>query len=114
MILFFRLIIAALALLSFYTGYLGFRYGAVNSYYGFPDYPLYTHGSVILDSNFRFYNGLWFGVGLLLCWVFYKRQKTFQCDDFAIGSVCFRCNGPFSIASHLRRAFHNVCFFLAF
>jgi hypothetical protein len=72
---FFRFVLAVICLLCFFTGYLGYRYGAVNYYYGLPDNPAFTDGLRMLDSNFRFYNGLWFGIGFMLIWMILNAAK---------------------------------------
>lgn len=72
---FFRIVLAVISGLSFFTGWLGYRYGAVNYYYGLPDNPAFTPGLLMLDSNFRFYNGLWFGIGFILIWMIINAAK---------------------------------------
>ena len=72
---FFRIVLAVISGLSFFTGWLGYRYGAVNYYYGLPDNPVFTPGLLMLDSNFRFYNGLWFGIGFILIWMIINAAK---------------------------------------
>ena len=73
--IFFRIVLAVISGLSFFTGWLGYRYGAVNYYYGLPDNPVFTPGLLMLDSNFRFYNGLWFGIGFILIWMIINAAK---------------------------------------
>jgi hypothetical protein len=71
----FRIVLAAVCGLCFFSGWLGYRYGAVNYYYGLPDNPAFTPGLLMLDSNFRFYNGLWFGIGFILIWMIINVTK---------------------------------------
>ena len=73
--IFFRIVLAVISGLSFFTGWLGYRFGAVNYYYGLPDNPVFTPGLLMLDSNFRFYNGLWFGIGFILIWMIINAAK---------------------------------------
>ncbi len=72
---FFRTVLAIICVLCFYTGYLGYRYGAVNWYYGLPDNPVFTPGLRMLDSNLRFFNGLWVAIGLILLWMIPNAAK---------------------------------------
>mgnify|MGYP001806817870 CR=1 FL=1 len=65
----FRVVLALIAVGCLFSGYLGYRYGAVNDYYGLPYPHVFTSGLLMLDSNFRFYNGLWTGIGILLLWM---------------------------------------------
>jgi len=71
----FRTVLALITVLCFFTGYLGYRYGAVNYYYGLPGDPVFTPGLLMLDSNFRFYNGLWSGIGVILIWMIVNAAK---------------------------------------
>jgi len=45
----------------------------------------------MLESNFRFYNGLWLGIGIVLLWLIPRidREKT----TLRIIAVCFFCGG---------------------
>ncbi len=63
-----QLILGLIGIFTLYTAYLGFAYGAVNWYYGFPDGQKYSKGLLLLDSNLRFYSGLWLGIGIIILW----------------------------------------------
>lgn len=73
-----QLLLGLIGILAIYTAYLGFAYGAVNWYYGFADGQEYSKGFLMLDSNIRFYSGLWLGVGIVLFWLIprIEREKT--------------------------------------
>lgn len=62
-------VLGLIGIFTLYTAYLGFAYGAVNLYYGFPAGQEYSQGLRILDSNLRFYSGLWLGIGIILFWM---------------------------------------------
>lgn len=70
-----QLILGFVSMLAFYTAYLGYAYGAVNWYYGFTDSQVYTKGLMMLDSNVRFFSGLWLGVGIVLIWLIPRIAK---------------------------------------
>jgi hypothetical protein len=73
-----QLVLGLIGILAIYTAYLGFAYGAVNWYYGLSDELEYSKGLLMLDSNIRFYSGLWLGVGIVLFWLIprVEREKT--------------------------------------
>lgn len=64
-----QLILGLISILALYTAYLGIAYGAVNWYYGFSAGQEYSKGLLMLDSNVRFYSGLWLGIGIVLLWM---------------------------------------------
>ena len=64
-----QLILGLISILALYTAYLGIAYGAVNWYYGFSAGQGYSKGLLMLDSNIRFYSGLWLGIGIVLFWL---------------------------------------------
>jgi hypothetical protein len=64
-----QLILGLISILALYTAYLGIAYGAVNWYYGFAAGQEYSKGFLMLDSNVRFYSGLWLGIGIVLLWM---------------------------------------------
>lgn len=64
-----QLILGSISILALYTAYLGIRYGAVNWYYGFAEGQEYSKGLLMLDSNIRFYSGLWLGIGVVILWM---------------------------------------------
>lgn len=70
-----QLIFVLIGILAIYTAYLGFAYGAVNWYYGFPVGQEYSKGFLMLDSNLRFYSGLWLGVGIIMLWMIPRIDK---------------------------------------
>lgn len=86
-----QLILGLISILALYTAYLGYAYGAVNWYYGFADGQEYSKGLLMLESNFRFYNGLWLGIGIVLLWLIprVEREKT----TLRVIAVCFFCGG---------------------
>lgn len=73
-----QLLLGLIGVLAIYTAYLGFAYGAVNWYYGFADGQEYSKGLLMLDSNIRFYSGLWLGIGIILLWLIprVEREKS--------------------------------------
>jgi hypothetical protein len=87
----FRVVLVLIAGLSLFSGYLGYRYGAVNYYYGLPDTRAFTPGLLMLDSNFRFYNGLWTGIGLILVWMIPNASR--KTDVLCFLSALFVCGG---------------------
>ena len=70
-----QIVIGAIGILALYTGVLGYVYGAVNWYYGFPANMDLNGGLLMLDSNLRFYSGLWFGLGLVLFWLIPRIER---------------------------------------
>lgn len=70
-----QLIFTLIGILAIYTAYLGFAYGAVNWYYGFSAEQGYSKGLLMLDSNMRFYSGLWLGVGIIMLWMIPRVDK---------------------------------------
>lgn len=70
-----QLIFVLIGILAIYTAYLGFAYGAINWYYGFPVGQEYSKGFLMLDSNLRFYSGLWLGVGIIMLWMIPRIDK---------------------------------------
>ncbi|OPJ65229.1 DUF4345 domain-containing protein [Clostridium oryzae] len=70
-----QLIFILIGVLAIYTAYLGFAYGAVNWYYGFSPEQGYSEGLLMLDSNVRFYSGLWLGVGIIMLWMIPRVDK---------------------------------------
>jgi RsiW-degrading membrane proteinase PrsW (M82 family) len=86
-----QLILGLISILALYTAYLGYAYGAVNWYYGFADVQEYSKGLLMLESNFRFYNGLWLDIGIVLLWLIprVEREKT----TLRVIAVCFFCGG---------------------
>lgn len=64
-----QVILGLISILSIYTAYQGIAYGAVNWYYGFADSQDYSKGLLMLDSNVRFYSGLWLSIGIVLFWI---------------------------------------------
>lgn len=86
-----QLILGLISILALFTAYLGIAYGAVNWYYGFSAGQEYSKGFLMLESNFRFYNGLWLGVGIVLLWLIprVEREKT----TLRVIAVCFFCGG---------------------
>lgn len=73
-----QVILGLTSILSIYTAYLGIAYGAVNWYYGFADSQEYSKSLLMLDSNIRFYSGLWLGIGIVLLWIIprIEHEKT--------------------------------------
>lgn len=73
-----QLILGLISILALYTAYLGIAYGAVNWYYGFAAGQNYSKGLLLLDSNVRFYSGLWLGIGIVILWMIPRidREKT--------------------------------------
>lgn len=102
-----QLILGLISMLALYTSYLGFAYGAVNWYYGFAAKQEYSKGLLMLDSNVRFYSGLWLGVGIVLLWMIprVEREKTTLrviAVFFFFGGIgrlisLFTCGLPYSI-----------------
>ncbi|WP_324824738.1 DUF4345 domain-containing protein [Sinanaerobacter sp. ZZT-01] len=86
-----QLILGLISILALFSAYLGYAYGAVNWYYGFADGQEFSNGLLMLESNFRFYNGLWLGIGIILLWMIPRidRDKT----TLRVIAVCFFCGG---------------------
>ncbi|RDY32412.1 DUF4345 domain-containing protein [Lachnotalea glycerini] len=86
-----QLILGLISILALFSAYLGYAYGAVNWYYGFAEGQEYSNGLLMLESNFRFYNGLWLGIGIVLLWMIPRidRDKT----TLRVIAVCFFCGG---------------------
>jgi len=86
-----QLILGLISILAIYTAYLGFAYGSVNWYYGFADGQEYSKGLLMLESNFRFYNGLWLGIGIVLLWLIPRVER--ETTALRVIAVCFFCGG---------------------
>ena len=73
-----QIILAVISIVPIITGFLGILPpGASDTFY---DIILNSNspGNVILDSNYRYYSGLWFGIGLVMVWIIpsIEKQKT--------------------------------------
>lgn len=86
-----QLILGLTSILAIYTSYLGFAYGAVNWYYGFADGQKYSKGLLMLESNFRFYNGLWLGIGIVLLWLIPRIER--ERKTLMVIATCFFFGG---------------------
>ncbi len=74
-----QIILAIIGLIALITGALGIVAGMTTNFgdfYGVSVNPR-IEGNIILDSNLRYFSGLWFGVGLILFWMIpsIERQK---------------------------------------
>ncbi len=74
-----QVILAIIGLIALITGALGIVAGMTTNFgdfYGVSVSPG-IEGNVILDSNLRYFSGLWLGVGLILFWMIpsIERQK---------------------------------------
>lgn len=86
-----QLILAVISILALYTAYLGIRYGAVNWYYGFTDGQKYTKGLLMLDSNVRFYSGIWLGIGIVILWMIPRIDR--EMTTFRVLAIFFFFGG---------------------
>ncbi len=74
-----QVILAIIGLIALITGALGIVAGMTTNFgdfYGVSVSPG-IEGNIILDSNLRYFSGLWLGVGLILFWMIpsIERQK---------------------------------------
>ncbi len=74
-----QVILAVIGLIAVITGALGVASGittALGDFYGISVSPS-IEGNIILDSNLRYFSGVWLGLGLILFWVIpsIERQK---------------------------------------
>ena len=62
-----RSILAVIGLVAVITGALGVQAGVMDEFYGISvsQHP----GHIILDSNLRYFSGLWLGLGLIMFWM---------------------------------------------
>ncbi|MGZ9224272.1 MAG: DUF4345 domain-containing protein [Anaerolineales bacterium] len=73
-------ILAVIGLIAVITGALGLLAGITadyGDYYRVSVNPS-LEGNIVLDSNLRYFSGLWLGLGLILFWIIpsIERQKT--------------------------------------
>ena len=64
----FQIVILIIALIAVVTGALGLTTGILDDYYQLAIDPGLT-GQIILDSNLRYFSGLWAGLGIVLLWM---------------------------------------------
>jgi hypothetical protein len=71
-----QIILAMIALVAIITGPWEIIIGIIDEFYGLSAINM-TAGTLILDSNHRYYSGLWFGLGLIMLWIIpsIERQK---------------------------------------
>jgi hypothetical protein len=64
-------------LIAIITGLLGLITGITDGFYGV-NISHYTQGNIILDSNLRYFSGLWLGLGLIIFWLIpaIEQQKS--------------------------------------
>jgi hypothetical protein len=60
-----QVILAVVGIIAIVTGILGIATGILDDFYSVPKVAKNT----VLDSNLRYFSGLWFGLGLLLLWI---------------------------------------------
>lgn len=72
----FQVILAVIGLIAVITGAWGFVGGITDDFYGVSA-SAQVSGNIILDSNLRYFSGLWLGLGLLILWMIpsIERQK---------------------------------------
>jgi hypothetical protein len=74
-----QVILAIIGLIALITGALGIVAGMATDFGDFYGVSVSPHieGNIILDSNLRYFSGLWLGVGLILFWMIpsIERQK---------------------------------------
>ncbi len=72
----FQAILAVIALVAITTGLLGVVVGLTDSFY--LNASDRTQGLVVLDSNLRYFSGVWLGLGFVIIWMIpsIERQKT--------------------------------------
>ena len=64
----FQIILAIIGLIAVITGVMGMAGGIGDEFYGV-DANRGIEGNIILDSNLRYFSGLWLGLGLILFWM---------------------------------------------
>ena len=73
-----QVVLVAIALVSVVTGLLGILPpGVASEFYGLGGLAA-DSGHAILDSNYRYYSGIWLGVGAVMLWIVpnIERQRT--------------------------------------
>ncbi len=63
-----QIILAVIGLIATMTGLWGMIVGLTDGFYEV-SLGHYTQGNIILDSNLRYFSGLWLGLGLILFWL---------------------------------------------
>ncbi len=73
-----QIIIAIVGVVPILTGLMGILPpGVSDKFYGISLNDT-IQGNIILDSNYRYYSGLWFGLGVIMFWIVpsIEKQKT--------------------------------------
>ena len=66
-----QIILAMIALLAIITGLVGIITGITNEFYSISN----VKANVLLDSNLRYFSGLWLGLGLIIFWIIRSIEK---------------------------------------
>lgn len=74
-----------IGLIALITGFMGFA-GIQDTYYAVTASPN-IEGNIILDSNLRYFSGLWVGVGLMLVWIALTVEQQKQALRFAAAMI---------------------------
>ena len=72
-----QVILAIIGLIAIITGLLGIIFGITDEFYEV-NISHNIQGNIILDSNLRYFSGLWLGLGLVIFWLIpsIEQQKT--------------------------------------
>ncbi len=66
-------VLLVVGLISVITGAMGVLSGVMDKYYGLGENI--GPGAIILDSNLRYFSGVWFGLGLIILWMLPSIEK---------------------------------------
>lgn len=66
-----QIILAMIALLAIITGLAGIITGITNEFYSVSN----VKSNILLDSNLRYFSGLWLGLGLIIFWIIPSIEK---------------------------------------
>ena len=68
-------VLAVIGLVAVITGFLGLKSGMADPFYEI-SLNKYTSGNIILDSNLRYFSGLWLGLGIVIFWIIPSIEKN--------------------------------------
>jgi len=78
-----QIFLGIIGLVPLITGIEGLLGGAFNRFYSVP-FNNQILGNIILDSNLRYFSGVWLGLGIVLFWIIPNIEKHI----FVLRSIC--------------------------
>jgi len=81
-----QIILLIIAFVPIITGPMGMISGITDKFYGLSIQDI-NIGNIILDSNMRYFSGVWFGLGLVILWIIPKIEKHKAIFRFICGMI---------------------------